>query len=67
MMKFLRKRLKTFFGKSLRKARENFQGETNKRFDLTLFRKETIRIVFDALHGIVNEKARDENFIVKLF
>ena len=47
------------------KARENFQGENNKRFDLTLFRKETIRIVFDALHGIVNEKARSENFIMK--
>ena len=47
------------------KARENFQGENNKRFDLTLFRKETIRIVFDALHGIINQKARDENFVMK--
>ena len=49
------------------KARENFQGETNKRFDLTLFRKETIQIVFDALHGIVKAKARDENLLVKQF
>ena len=60
---FLRKRLKTFFGKSVRKARENFQGENNKRFDLTLFQEDTIRIVFDALHGIDNEEARDEIYL----
>ena len=52
------KRLRHFFGKSQRKARENFKGEDSKRFDLTLFRKETIKIVFDSLHGISNEKAR---------
>ena len=52
------KRLKKVFGKSRRKARENFKGEDSKRFDLTLFRKETIKIVFDSLHGISNEKAR---------
>ena len=66
MVKFqtqpLGKRLKNLFGKSRRKARENFKGENSKRFDLTLFRKETIKIVFDSLHGIDNEKARDENF-----
>ena len=61
--KFSRKRLKNFFGKSLRKARENFQGENNKRFDLTLFQEDTIRIVFDALHGIDNEEARDEIYL----
>ena len=55
----LGKRLKNFFGKSRGKARENFKGENSKRFDLTLFRKETIQIVFDLLHGISNEKARD--------
>ena len=60
-----RKRLKNIFGKSRQSARENFQGENNKKFDLTLFRKETIQIVFDALHGISNEEARDENFIMK--
>ena len=53
------KRLRIFFGKSHGKARENFKGENSKRFDLTLFRKETIKIVFDSLHGISNEKARD--------
>ena len=69
MVKFrnptLGKRLKNFFGTSRRKARENFKGENSKRFDLTLFRKETIKIVFDSLHGIDNEKARDENYIMK--
>ena len=55
----LGKRLTNFFGKSHRKARENFNGENSKRFDLTLFRKETIQIVFDSLHGISNYKARD--------
>ena len=59
-----RKRLKNIFGKSRHTARENFQGENNKKFDLSLFRKETIQIVFDALHGIENEEARDENFIM---
>ena len=34
------------------KARLNFEGECNKIFDLTEFRKAPIRIVFDALHGI---------------
>ena len=55
----LGKRLKNFFGISRRKARENFKGENSKRFNLTLFRKETIQIVFDSLHGISNDKARD--------
>ena len=60
-----RNRLKCIFGKSYRTARKNFQGENYKIFDLSLFRKETIQIVFDALHGIDNEKARDENLIMK--
>ena len=60
-----RKILKNIFGKSRQTARENFQGENNKNFDLSLFRKETIQIVFDALHGIGNEEAWDENFIMK--
>ena len=60
-----RNRLKCIFVKSYRTARKNFQGENNKTFDLTLFRKETIQIVFDALHGIDNEKAGDENLIIK--
>ena len=60
-----RKILKNIFGKSRQTARENFQGENNKNFDLSLFRKETIQIVFDALHGIENEEACDENFIMK--
>ena len=34
------------------KARENFEGEGNKTFDLKDFRKAPIRIVYDALHGI---------------
>ena len=38
-------------------------GENNKRFDLTLFQEDTIRIVFDALHGIDNEEARDEFYL----
>ena len=54
-----RKILKNIFGKSRQTARENFQGENNKNFDLSLFRKETIQIVFDSLHGISNDKARD--------
>ena len=60
-----RKILKNIFGKSRQTARENFQGENNKNFDLSLFRKETIQIVFDALHGIENEEAWDKNFIMK--
>ena len=60
-----RNRLKCIFGKSYRTARKNFQGENYKIFDLSQFRKETIQIVFDALHGIDNEKARDEIFIIK--
>ena len=55
----LRNRLKNLFGKSHRKAKENFQGEDGKKFDLTLFRKDTIRLIFDALHGISNDEARD--------
>ena len=42
------------------KARENFKGEGDKKFDLTLFRKDTVRVIFDALHGISNTEARDE-------
>ena len=59
------KRLRILFGKSQRKARENFKGENSKRFDLTLFRKETIKIVFDSLHGIDNEKARDATISIR--
>ena len=62
----LGKRLKNFFGKSRGKARENFKGENSKRFDLTLFRKETIQIVFNSLHGINNEKARDATISIRL-
>ena len=54
------RRLKNFFGKFRQKARENFQGENNKKFDLTLFRKETIQIIFGLLHGIDYHEARDE-------
>ena len=60
-----RKILKNIFGKSRQIARKNFQGENNKKFDLSLFRKETIKLVFDALHGIGIKEAGDENFMMK--
>ena len=37
------------------KAQENFEAETNKKFDLKLFRKGSIGKVYDSLHGISND------------
>ena len=47
------------FRRSYRKARKKFD-EDDKRFNLTIFRKETIRIIFDLLHGIDHDEVRDE-------
>ena len=58
----IKNKLKSLFGKSHRKAKENFQGEDGKKFDLTLFRKDTIKLIFDALHGIPNDEAGDFTF-----
>ena len=33
-------------------AQKNFRAEANKKFDLKQFRKASIRIIYDSLHGI---------------
>ena len=40
---------------NLFKARQNFESEQNKEFDLRKYRKLSIRKVYDSLHGISND------------
>ena len=37
------------------KAQQKFEGKANKKFALKQFRKTSIRIVYDSLHGLSNE------------
>ena len=40
---------------NLFKARQNFESEQNKEFDLRKYRQSSIRKVYDSLHGISND------------
>ena len=37
------------------KAQQKFEGKTNKKFVVKQFRKTSIRIVYDSLHGLSSE------------
>ena len=45
------------------KAQENFEDETNRKFNLKQFRKLSIRKVFDSLHGISDESVPISNAV----
>ena len=50
--KGVRIRSSTLFWKDDHKARAKFKGKKNNIFDFTAFRMQTIRKIFDLMHGL---------------